>query len=282
MSLILFVDNLSVLDCSIFDPERGLIGESWQVNVRLHGQPDWQGMLLDFSEVKKRLKKAIDASLDHTLLLPTRMPGLQIEAQAAQLELHYDHPNNGMHCRGPAQAFSLIDCARCDAQSVAAHLRELLLPLLPNNLTNLEIELVAEPIEGAYYHYSHGLKKHEGNCQRIAHGHRSRILVFKDGQRAPDAETEIAQRWQDIYLVSREDISGIEAGWLTSRYQAAQGEFAISLPLHRCDILDCDTTVEYLSATLAERLHQAAPQHQWQVQAFEGIGKGAISLRQPA
>ncbi|MDO6806920.1 6-carboxytetrahydropterin synthase, partial [Wenyingzhuangia sp. 1_MG-2023] len=63
-----------------------------------------------------------------------------------------------------------------------------------------------ERIDSAFYHYSHGLKKHNGNCQRIAHGHRSRIEIFCNGERSDELEQQWAQRWRDIYIGTSADL----------------------------------------------------------------------------
>lgn len=64
----LFVDDLTVMDFSYLCPLRGMVGESWIVDVRLDGELNDESMIQDFSKVKKELKRLIDEHVDHKLL----------------------------------------------------------------------------------------------------------------------------------------------------------------------------------------------------------------------
>src|SRR3546814_12618087 len=65
---------------------RVLVVESWIVDVELHGDLDGQSMVLDFGEVKKRLKRAIDTSADHSLLVPRNAPQLTLDATTDEID----------------------------------------------------------------------------------------------------------------------------------------------------------------------------------------------------
>ncbi|MGQ0530834.1 MAG: 6-pyruvoyl trahydropterin synthase family protein [Panacagrimonas sp.] len=272
----LFVDHLTVIDCAYLDAQRGLVGESWIVDVELEGDLDAQSMVLDFGEVKRRLKRAIDGGLDHSLLVPTHASQLQLNTDdATAVRLQFESQRGRLEHRSPACALSLLPAARIDSKAAADYLQDLLRPILPVNVARLHLTLRPERIDGASYHYVHGLKKHDGQCQRIAHGHRSRLDIRMDGQRRPDLEAAQALAWTDIYLGTREDVVAQDGERIAFAYDAPEGRFELSLPASTVDLLDTDSTVERIAEHLARRLACAHPGQAVEVRAYEGVMKGA-------
>lgn len=275
----LFVDNLTVIDFSYLHPQRGVVGESWIVDVELDGELNDEGMVFDFGHVKKQIKSWIDRSVDHCLLVPEANPAISVMSGNDQHDIQlFDTPAHLLaRVVCPAEAVELIDCEKITISAVAELLQTSIKRKLPTNVSDVRLTLRTEAIKGVYYHYSHGLKKHKGDCQRIAHGHRSTIHVLLDGQRDEEMEAYWAKRWQDIYLVSDEDIISIKDGLLHSGYEAEQGRFDIWLPESRCDVLSTDTTVELIAQHLAQETAAIHPQKDVRVRAFEGVEKGAIA-----
>lgn len=275
----LFVDNLTNVDFSYLDHRRGVVGETWLANAGLDGALDSQGMVCDFGIVKKTLRNWLDEELDHRLLVPTRSPYLQLEQDSDRIAITWQlSDGEQIRVSGPEQAFALADVEEISTESIAAWSVLQLASAFPDSVEQLRLDFTSEAIAGAYYHYSHGLKKHAGNCQRIAHGHRSTIRVFIGSERSEEWEKKWAERWRDIYLGSREDLL-TDSDWETLRfaYSAQQGDFALEIPARRCEILDCDTTVEQLAQYIATAIAAQEPGREITVRAYEGIGKGAIA-----
>lgn len=273
----LFVEHLTVIDCAYLDAARGLVGESWIVDAELEGGLDAQSMVLDFGDVKKRLKQTIDHSADHALLVPARAPALSVQRRNAELQLRFAAADGLYTHRSPAAAVCLIDAETVDTASVTAYLQPLLMAQMPANVEALRLRLRAEAIDGAYYHYVHGLKKHAGLCQRIAHGHRSRIEIRVDGARDAELEQQVADRWRDAYLGSREDLIEDDGQTLRFAYRSGEGEYELRLPAARVDLIDTDSTVEQLAALLAARLAPQRAGRDLEVRAYEGVRKGALA-----
>ena len=280
----LFIDNLTVIDFAYLDPSRGLVGESWIADVILGGELDEQGMVFDFSNVKRTIKRVIDERVDHRLVIPRGYAGLKWDENDPQAFTWTLADNTTITHRAPDQAVVWLSSDRVVPSAVSKLLQQELRAVLPGNVTDIEIQLREEVIEGAYYHYVHGLKKHLGNCQRIAHGHRSPIRIDRNGQRDRDLERRWAKLWQDIYVGTEEDVT---RRWLAEdgtayigfEYEAEQGEFALALPEQRVYMLNSDTTVELIAAHIADRLKADFPDDSILVKAYEGVGKGSIALR---
>jgi len=273
----LFVKRLTVIDFSYLDADRGLVGESWQVDITLKGGLDQQGMVLDFGDVKKSVKRLIDDHFDHKLLIPGKYPGVEINERHGQQHLSFTLSSGEViHHSSPADAVTLIDSASITTDVLSTAIIDSVMPHMPDNVAAIEIHLWPEQSDGAFYHYSHGLKQHCGNCQRIAHGHRSNIKIERNGQADSRLEQAWAEQWRDIYIGSREDIVEDKEQQLLFGYQSEQGKFLLKLPSNRCYLIDTDSTVENLAQHIADTLKQQHPSDSFRVMAYEGVDKGAI------
>lgn len=287
----LFVKDLTVIDFSYLCPKRGMVGESWIVDVLLEGALDSQNMVLDFAKVKRTIKHTIDAVADHRLVVPTAFNGTRWQQQGDRVWLDFEGEKGSIHLACPSQAFALIPAPEITKSSVNAFLQKALREALPDNVEGITLTLRHEKLTTPYYHYSHGLRKHDGNCQRIAHGHRSPVNVFENDDAAPKWDDYWAKRWHDIYLGSEEDLVEVDSLTLSPQtrvddnshygfhYQAPQGDFQLAMPKACCDILPHDTTVELLADYMATTLAAKVPTSQFKVVAFEGVGKGAIAVK---
>jgi len=288
----LFVDDLTVIDFSYLCKQRGIVGESWIVDVLLDGSLNDQSMVLDFAIVKKQIKTIIDDAVDHKLLLPTQEKVLTVKDSTYHknhLTLDFLSQRASYYLQSPKCAFALIDCLEINIASVTEYLNKIIMAELPSNVQGLTLTLRPENINGDYYHYTHGLKLHDGNCQRIAHGHRSKIQIFVDEVKNSQLENEWCKRWQDIYIasdadrVAKSEIELSEKAMLNVTpdhqyfsYTAPQGRFDIAVENKVLDVVDCDSTVELLADFIARQLQKERPKNNIKVIGYEGVAKGAI------
>lgn len=288
----LFVDDLTVIDFSYVCPKRGIVGESWIVDVLLNGDLNEQSMVLDFGIVKKQIKAIIDDAVDHKLLLP--MLSENVTTSTSEHRQGHEYVDitskvGAYYLHSPSCAFACINDEKISIKSVTEHLTTIIFEQLPNNVQGLELKLRAEKIPSDFYHYTHGLKLHDGNCQRIAHGHRSKIKLYENGARSETLEHFWCQRWEDIYIASESDrvsqqsvelspnaINSLQTQHQLFAYHAPQGRFDIAVPSNKLEVVDCDSTVELLADYIARQLKKAKPNNSYQVVAYEGVAKGAI------
>ncbi|WP_250657926.1 6-pyruvoyl trahydropterin synthase family protein [Alkalimarinus coralli] len=280
----LFVNNLTVIDFSYLHTERGILGESWIVDIELEGDLDEQGMLFDFGDVKKKIKNIIDHEVDHKFVVPAAHQSISINTQGTLAKVVYNAPSGEQIIHhSPLESLTQIKDVEISKENISAYLCDRILHQLPSNVKGICIQLREEVIKGEFYHYSHGLKKHKGNCQRIAHGHRSTINIYRDGKPAHDLEKQWASIFEDIYIGTESDIAGnplINGHPHTHfAYSAIQGDFELIIPSRQVYIIKTDSTVEWIATHISEQLKAQYPTSQFRVKAFEGVGKGAIAER---
>lgn len=279
----LFVDNLTNVDFSYLHPDRGLLGETWLANIQLEGGLNSEGMVCDFGIVKKMVRQFLDIELDHRLAIPKLSPNLTLVENGSQLEITWRFSNGQeLRCNSPRSSIALIDAEVITAHSVSLWCKtqlETLLSAQESAPIDVAIDFTNEAIEGSFYHYSHGLKKHSGNCQRIAHGHRSRIDIWANGEKSSVLEKLWAERFEDIYLGTQEDINQEKIinniPCYEFSYTAEQGDFLICLPKSCCYIIDTDTTVEWIAQHISTTTQAENANSVIRVRAYEGINKGA-------
>lgn len=280
--MLLFVDNLINVDFSYLDDQRGLVGETWLASVELEGELDAQGMICDFGIVKKTIREWLDTQIDHRLLIPVTSPALQEDfpvdkSHAKSCSLRWQYTAGEISLISPPSALNFIPLENINADAVAVWCVTQLMPLFPASVKSVKLGFKTEKIDGPFYHYSHGLKKHSGNCQRIAHGHRSKIEIWLNDELAVDEMKTWANHWQDIYIASDEDLIETNDTASVFAYQAQQGEFKISLPKTAVYSINSDSTVELIAKHIAQQLKQKYPDDCVRVKAYEGLGKGAIA-----
>ena len=287
----LFVNDLTVMDFSYLCPERGMVGESWIVDVVLDGDLNEESMVQDFGKVKKELKYLIDEYVDHKLLVPAEHGYTDIcrDELTDRIKVDFTRPDKrSIHLNCPAEAYAFIYDERVTMPSVSQYLKDVIATHLPENVEGIELNLRTEIIPTPFYHYTHGLKKHDGNCQRIAHGHRSKVVVMENGQNSIKWQEYWAKRWQDIYIGSEEDIVPLENTSLGDgktdfsehyifAYESSQGLFELAIPKSETDMVQTDSTVECLAQFMVSEQKKIEPEHEFTIYAYEGVGKGAIA-----
>lgn len=113
-----------------------LHGHTYAINVKIFGQPDDQGIIIDFTLLKDSLRKIINI-LDHRILIPEKSDILKIEKQKENLKIS---------ALGKSYSFPLADCVflpikSTSAENLAAYILDKVFDDIefPNTIKSVEI-----------------------------------------------------------------------------------------------------------------------------------------------
>jgi|SaaInlStandDraft_1057018.scaffolds.fasta_scaffold11318_5 6-pyruvoyl-tetrahydropterin synthase len=282
----LFVRELTVLDYAYFDSERGVLGGSLDVDVTFVGLLDHEGVVFDFSLAKKAVKRVIDDLCDHRLVLPKKYVR-SIEAGRVEVDAIYGKGNQLLY-QCPEEGLCLLEAEDYSLAAMRSYLMTEVMKAMPENVDRVELDFRDEDLgEAPHYRYTHGLKQHYGNCQRLLHGHRNRVDVFIDGQRETSLESRVCDFWKDVHLGFPENIieshhkvgsrqDDLES--ITLDYTSTQGKFTLTLPGKAVYVMPYETTVENISRHLRDMVQEwVGSERHVEVFAYEGIRKGSRS-----
>jgi len=163
---------------------------------------------------------------------------------------------------------------------------------LPSSILGVKTKLreeVADPTE-AFFRYTHGIQCHDGLCQRLFHGHKSRIEIYVGDERRPDLEHFICRELfgTEIHIASPAQIKsgsiepgtrGTEKQEVRLEYTASQGRFEAILPADRVFVVQDETSIECIAKELAGVVRERiGGMERIQVRCYEGINKGAVAI----
>lgn len=281
----LFLRDFTVLDFAFLSASAGLQGESWYVSAELDGELDAQGFIFDFGPAKQALKKVVDETIDHKLVVPAGAPGLSRQAGALGLGPWW--------YEAPAEATVFLEATELSESELARLLSEAARKALPANVKAARFTFRPEPrfSKEASFRYTHGLRLHDGNCQRLFHGHRNPIEVWQHGRRQPQQEEFLAREWDGAHFCHRDTVlnlealdlplgrraRGLENGVSVAQleYRSPQGLFRASIPAERLVVLDVEPSIENIARLGALRLRAEGLAGEFRVAAYEGLNKGA-------
>lgn len=292
----LFVRDVGKIDCALFDPSQGIIGQSWHVDVSLTGALDENGFVFDFSPLKSLIKQTLSSTLDHSLIIPVQSQSVQyieIESNerwilkskargdAKETRWEYICPKGSVF---PVHAVSLKHSV------IEQEFARILRHRLPDSVLALTVKLREEAIATteASYRYTHGIQGHNGLCQRLFHGHRSRIEVYIGEERRPDLEHYIAREIfvSNIHIASLGQIKsgrgeigrrGTSDESVTLSFAGTLGTYEGTLPSNRVFFVEAETSIEAIARELARVIKfEEKTSEVVRVVAYEGIDKGAV------
>lgn len=293
----LFVKDICQIDCAMLDPSLGVVGQSWHVDLSVSGVLDENGFVVDFSPLKAMTKQVLKESVDHSLLLPVGSQSVQFrDCENGESWRMRSRPRNAAteqiwdyEC--PMGAVLPIRAVAIKGNVVEQEIARILRHRISERVRHISITLREEKTASteATYRYTHGIRGHEGLCQRLLHGHRSKIEVFIGEERRPDLEHFVAREvfGSNVHIATPEQVvSGpVEIGQrskseepVTLAYRGTLGAYKLVLPASRIFFVEKETSVERIAMEVAKLLkREENPREKLRVVCYEGINKGALA-----
>lgn len=293
----IFLNDVTKVDCALFDPSKGVYGQTWRVDVTITGPLGPNGFVFDFSSLKKMVRQVMKTSLDHALVMPINSQAVTFkgmdrgECWSMRSRMSKIDGESDWEYQSPAGAVFPTRTVALSRQILEQELVRSLRHRLPHEITQLTVALREEDVEPteAVLRYTHGIAGHDGMCQRLFHGHRCRIQIFVGEERRPDLEhyvtRDVLGGHVHMATPSQFKVGMIEPGTrgktkesITLAYEAALGYFEATMPADRVFSVTSETSIECIAQEIARLVkREENTSEKVRVVCYEGIDKGSVA-----
>jgi len=263
----IYWEKISAIDYAYVDDAGHPLGDSFYISARLSSRElNDNFFVADFGKMKKELKEFIDLKFDHVLWLN------QDKHRATQGNGGFNVVTSAFEYSGPECAFFLYH--KDPLQTLQKQIQSYLDQHYPSR--QFEIHIGRTDTKSArIMRYTHGLKKHDGNCQRLLHGHRS-ILTQLDASVPSKVIEFIEMQLDGKHLVWKENITNENKDWIKISYSSSQGQYHLKIKPSLCHILPAESTIENITSYVGHLLKKQFPTLQGRLYLREGLDKGAL------
>ena len=270
MKTAMYIDDLTAIDFSVYHGGE-IRGDSVSLCVVVAGDRNDSGMISDFGKIKPRLKAICDKEVDHRLVCDPQF----ITVQDGIGQGEFPVSAGVISSMGPIQMYCPIAMT---AEHYLDNIKSFLLEKFSAEMPMFDFQIELKPNPTPSFQYNHGLKLHDGNCQRIIHGHSADLQVIIDGKPCVETHRLIASSLNGKHFFNESDVM-FDSGRSMIRYSASQGNFEVQLPNALLELVEGEPSIENISRHIAKKVHTLQPNAtSIQVRVSEGLSKGAVTL----
>ncbi|MCY4380335.1 MAG: hypothetical protein OXC40_02035 [Proteobacteria bacterium] len=301
----LFIEQADVIDLGLWLDGKP-VGASFALDCELSGPLSPLGFVSDFSVAKKTIKNTLKKYLDHRFVVPLADEFYELQENKNQVVWQprslgdqgrnsYDKNHDYVYV-GPRSSVYPIRGAQVSESVLSQEITELVggsFREIGVSYSRMQVTLSSmssSPVnQDVCFRYTHGISGHQGQCHRLWHGHSSKVIVWRNGERSPALEAYLKEhiiQKQSIHLAEPGQIVapslwdvgslGPKAQLCEIKYQSASGYYYAKMPASSVFLLPSSTSVEVFAQSLASAVKKEDHLAHIRVQLYEGLGKGSI------
>jgi hypothetical protein len=267
MKSTLFLSNLSIVDHAYINHNGQIIGGSYNPSFLVTGKvDDIENVVVDFSTIKKDLKKHIDKhgfdinnnGFDHKLWVIENYSDCSVICEGDRVVIttpafYGSFPSDAIRYISNPDSLDFTDDFIGD--QFAQHLTDCLAPEYPGVeievkcINSVDEHIVDKDMPISFFRYSHGLKDSTSyGCQNLGHGHLSFLQVEDQ-----DACEIIASELHDAVFINKTNITYQDDERISISYTSQRGFFfgTYIKALNKIIILNTETTIEHIAEYVA-------------------------------